>query len=99
MAFASASGACLQSFLHLGKFQPAEMGKFQPAQTGEFSTGTDSGEGDSKEKVPHPAGLVRPVRARVLMSSVSESVPEHGTVSPYGGRPTRRNKAVNRGSP
>jgi len=31
-------------FLHLGKFQPAEVRNFQPAQTGEFSTGTDSAE-------------------------------------------------------
>src|SRR6266446_5729058 len=30
-------------FLHLGKFQPAEVGNFQSAQAGEFSTGTDNG--------------------------------------------------------
>jgi len=28
-------------FLHLGKFQPAEVGNFRPTQTGEFSTGAD----------------------------------------------------------
>ena len=29
-------------FLHLGKFQPAEVGIFQPAETGEYSTGVDN---------------------------------------------------------
>jgi hypothetical protein len=28
-------------FLHLGKFQPAEVGNFQPAETGEYSIGVD----------------------------------------------------------